>query len=109
MVTNVPFYSFKDVASKKSVPFAVIVSDRLGDRGSSTSTPRSVVFGIFVLYGLSGYVVYAWRHMRWSTDQRDQYLNATSPMSAACTTEPRKAWPSPASGHCPLLVVHFGH
>ena len=30
MVTNVPFYSFKDVQMKKSVPFAVIVLIALG-------------------------------------------------------------------------------
>jgi CDP-diacylglycerol--serine O-phosphatidyltransferase len=32
MVTNVPFYSFKDVQMKKSVPFAVIVLIALGHR-----------------------------------------------------------------------------
>ena len=30
MVTNVPFYSFKDVQMKKSVPFVVIVAIALG-------------------------------------------------------------------------------
>ena len=34
MVTNVPFYSFKDVSFKKSVPFIVIVAIALGDRKS---------------------------------------------------------------------------
>lgn len=60
MVSNVPFYSFKDVNLKKSVPFAVpfvlvltyvlIVSD-----------PPKVLFGIFVLYWLSGYAIFLWR------------------------------------------------
>ena len=30
MVTNVPFYSFKDVSFKRSVPFIVIVAIALG-------------------------------------------------------------------------------
>jgi len=30
MVTNVPFYSFKDVGMKRSVPFAVVVLLALG-------------------------------------------------------------------------------
>jgi CDP-diacylglycerol---serine O-phosphatidyltransferase len=63
MVTNVPFYSFKDVKMKKSVPFAVIVLIALGIAAISTNPP-SVLFGVFVVYGLSGYVVYAWRRAK---------------------------------------------
>ena len=60
MVSNVPFYSFKDINLKKSVPFAapflivllyvLVVSD-----------PPKVLFGVFVLYALSGYAVFLWR------------------------------------------------
>lgn len=60
MVTNVPFYSFKDVRMKKSVPFAVIVLIALGIAVINIHPPI-VLFGVFVLYGLSGYLVYAWR------------------------------------------------
>jgi len=60
MVTNVPFYSFKDFHMKRSVPFAVIVLIALGFAAVSTDPP-SVLFGIFVVYGLSGYVLYVWR------------------------------------------------
>jgi CDP-diacylglycerol---serine O-phosphatidyltransferase len=60
MVTNVPFYSFKDVSMKKSVPFAVIVSIALGIAIINIDPP-TVVFGLFVLYGFSGYAIYAWR------------------------------------------------
>lgn len=60
MVTNVPFYSFKDVSMKKSVPFAVIVMIALGIAIINIDPPI-VVFGIFVLYGLSGYIIYGWR------------------------------------------------
>ena len=60
MVTNVPFYSFKDLHLKKSVPFAVIVLIALVIAIVNIDPPI-IVFGMFVLYGLSGYVVYAWR------------------------------------------------
>ena len=60
MVTNVPFYSFKDLRLKKSVPFAAIVLVALGIAVINIHPP-TVLFGMFVLYGLSGYGVYAWR------------------------------------------------
>ena len=63
MVTNVPFYSFKDVQMKKSVPFVVIVLIALGIAAISTHPP-SVLFSLFVVYGLSGYVVYGYRRAK---------------------------------------------
>jgi len=60
MVTNVPFYSFKDVQMKKSVPFAAIVLVALGIAVVNIHPP-TVLFGLFVVYGLSGYVLYAVR------------------------------------------------
>lgn len=60
MVTNVPFYSFKDVQMKKSVPFVVIVLIALGIAIINIDPP-TVIFGLFMVYGFSGYAVYAWR------------------------------------------------
>lgn len=60
MVTNAPFYSFKDVQVKRSVPFAVIVLIALGIAVINIHPP-TVLFSLFVAYGLSGYVVYGWR------------------------------------------------
>ncbi len=60
MVTNVPFYSFKDLNMKRSVPFAVIVLIALGIAVINIDPP-TVLFGIFVAYGFSGYVIYAYR------------------------------------------------
>ena len=60
MVTNVPFYSFKDVQIKKSVPFVVIVLIALAIAVINIDPP-TVMFGLFVIYGFSGYVVYGWR------------------------------------------------
>jgi CDP-diacylglycerol--serine O-phosphatidyltransferase len=63
MVTNVPFYSFKDVHFKKSVPFAAIVLIALGIAIINIHPPI-VLFGVFLLYGFSGYGVYAWRRTK---------------------------------------------
>ncbi|MDO9400906.1 MAG: CDP-diacylglycerol--serine O-phosphatidyltransferase [Polaromonas sp.] len=79
MVTNVPFYSFKDVRMKKSVPFAVIVLIALGI-GIIGIHPPIVIFGLFIFYGFSGYGVYAWRRAKGmqtsvistSTDEPDE-------------------------------------
>lgn len=60
MVTNVPFYSFKDLHMKKSVPFVFIVLIALGIAIVNIDPPI-IIFGIFVAYGLSGYVIYIWR------------------------------------------------
>jgi len=60
MVTNVPFYSFKDVHMKRSVPFVVIVLIAIGIAVINIDPPI-VMFGIFVIYGLSGYWIYFWR------------------------------------------------
>ncbi|GGI16130.1 MAG: CDP-diacylglycerol--serine O-phosphatidyltransferase [Oxalicibacterium faecigallinarum] len=60
MVTNVPFYSFKDVNYRKSVPFIAVFLIVLAFVAVSSDPPK-VLFGLFVLYGLSGYGVYFWR------------------------------------------------
>jgi CDP-diacylglycerol--serine O-phosphatidyltransferase len=59
-MANVPFYSFKDVHMKKSVPFAVIVMIALGIAVINIDPPI-VMFSLFVVYGFSGYVIYGWR------------------------------------------------
>ncbi len=79
MVTNVPFYSFKDVSFKRSVPFIVIVAIALFF-ALIAYHPPTVLFVLFVIYGLSGYGVYAWRKLKGkpvsviatSTDEPDE-------------------------------------
>jgi CDP-diacylglycerol--serine O-phosphatidyltransferase len=63
MVSNVPFYSFKDINFRKPMPFiaSLIVVVALV---AISSDPSSVLFGLFVLYGLSGYAVYGWRRFK---------------------------------------------
>lgn len=60
MVTNVPFYSFKDIHMKRSVPFAAIVLMALGIAVINIDPPI-VIFSVFIIYGVSGYAVYFWR------------------------------------------------
>lgn len=60
MVSNVPFYSFKDVNFRKSVPFIVVFLIALGFALLAIDPPK-VLWPIFVIYGLSGYAVFAWR------------------------------------------------
>ena len=79
MVTNAPFYSFKVVGGKRTVPFAVIVAIALGIAIINVDPPI-VLFVLFCAYGLSGYVVYAWRKFKgrpvsvisMSTDEPDE-------------------------------------
>ncbi len=63
MVTNAPFYSFKVVGGRRTVPFAVIVAIALGIAVINIHPPI-VLFAIFCAYGLSGYAVYGWRKMK---------------------------------------------
>jgi CDP-diacylglycerol--serine O-phosphatidyltransferase len=60
MVTNVPFYSFKDVNFRKSVPFIAVFLIALFFALISIDPPK-VMFPLFVAYGLSGYAVSVWR------------------------------------------------
>jgi CDP-diacylglycerol---serine O-phosphatidyltransferase len=63
MVTNSPFYSFKDVNFKRRVPFifaALMVAALL----VVTADPPSVLFVLFVVYGLSGHILWLWRKAR---------------------------------------------
>jgi CDP-diacylglycerol--serine O-phosphatidyltransferase len=61
MVSNLRYYSGKEINLRKSVPFFVILLVVLAFILISTSPPE-VLFGAFVLYGLSGYAD-AMRHL----------------------------------------------
>ncbi len=63
MVTNIPFYSFKDINLRRSVPFAVILLIVLAFVLISTDPPL-VLFLLFVAYGISGYVYWLWQRRR---------------------------------------------
>ncbi len=79
MVTNAPFYSFKDISFKRSVPFVSVVAIALGIALINLDPPK-VLFGLFCVYGLSGYVVYGYKRVKGkpvsviaiSTDEPDE-------------------------------------
>ena len=57
MVSNVPFYSFKEINLKKSVPFWVVALFAAG-LGVVSLKPSVVLFLIVFAYGVSGYVLW---------------------------------------------------
>ena len=79
MVTNIPYYSFKDAGMAKSVPFISLVVVVLLLALVSIE-PATMLFLIFVVYSISGYVIYAWRRAKGqqvsivatSTDEPDE-------------------------------------
>ena len=60
MVTNAPFYSFKVVGGRKTVPFVSLVGIVLAIALIMQDPPKAI-FAIFCIYGLSGYAIYLWR------------------------------------------------
>ena len=93
MVTNVPFYSFKDVQMKKSVPFAVIVLIALGIAVINIHPPL-VLFALFVrLWPVAATRVYGWRKAKGQPRQRDQHLHRRA----------RRARPA-SSDHAPTVL-----
>lgn len=72
MVSNAPFFSGKNFALGRSVPFWTILLV-VAVFVFVSSDPPIVLFGLFVLYGLSGWVIWAWRWnraRRWQQERR---------------------------------------
>ena len=65
MVSNVPFYSFKDINLRRSVPFWAILLIAFAMILIS-SNPPMILFVLFVAYSFSGYAVWLvkWRRAR---------------------------------------------
>jgi CDP-diacylglycerol--serine O-phosphatidyltransferase len=63
MITTVPYYSGKDFNLRRSVPFWVIPAIVVGYLLISIQ-PSHVLFGLFVCYALSGYVLWVMRMAR---------------------------------------------
>lgn len=60
MVSNIPFYSGKEINLRRSVPFIVMVAIALIFVAVSYDPP-TMLFAGFCIYGLSGCFTYAWR------------------------------------------------
>ena len=83
MISNVPFYSFKDLGRHKRVPIIVIFLLGIGMFVLS-AYPPTVLFGLFIAYGLSGYIVWAWR-MRKGQTTADVLKKSAAPVAPATT------------------------
>lgn len=74
MVSNIRYYSFKEFNARKSVPFFALLMIVLVIVLIS-SNPPMVLFGVFVCYALSGYVMWALRLRNKNTAQAQQQLD----------------------------------
>ncbi len=63
MVTNLLFWSGKDINLRKSVPFIVGIAVVLAFALVSTYPP-GVLFALFIIYAASGYFIWIWRWLR---------------------------------------------
>jgi CDP-diacylglycerol--serine O-phosphatidyltransferase len=63
MVSNLKYYSFKTINLRKSYPFVAILAFVVFFALLSYQ-PATVLFGMFVAYAISGFVVSAWQALR---------------------------------------------
>jgi CDP-diacylglycerol--serine O-phosphatidyltransferase len=63
MVSNIRYYSFKDINLRRSVPFIAVFAIVLFYLLVS-SYPQGVLFALFLCYALSGYALAAWQWLR---------------------------------------------
>ncbi len=71
MVSNIPYYSFKEVNMRKSIPFVALLLIILGF-ALLTYKPPLVLFVFFVAYALSGYVMAGIRFAKRQTKSESQ-------------------------------------
>jgi CDP-diacylglycerol---serine O-phosphatidyltransferase len=66
MVSNVRFYSGKDINLRKSVSFGVVVMIALGVVAlvQVANNLPELLFSLFAIYAASGYVMWAWERLR---------------------------------------------
>jgi len=63
MVSNIRYYSFKDINLRKSVPFWAALLIVMGWIAIAIYPPR-MLFGLFIAYALSGYVMWMLERVR---------------------------------------------
>lgn len=63
MVSTLPYWSGKDINLRRSVPFMAVPVIVLA-YALVSSYPPGVLFGLFLVYALSGYISAAWRFVR---------------------------------------------
>ncbi|WP_373740836.1 CDP-diacylglycerol--serine O-phosphatidyltransferase [Neisseria sp.] len=63
MIVQIPFWSFKEINIRRKVPFFTMILVVFGLLAVSMQ-PEPVLFLLFFIYSLSGYVHYAWRRLK---------------------------------------------
>ncbi|PHV11442.1 CDP-diacylglycerol--serine O-phosphatidyltransferase [Chitinimonas sp. BJB300] len=63
MVSNVRYYSFKEINIRKTVPFFLLLPT-LFVLVAIAASPPVALFALFVAYAFSGYVIAAWAYLR---------------------------------------------
>jgi CDP-diacylglycerol--serine O-phosphatidyltransferase len=63
MVSNIKFYSFKELHMRKTVPFVALLLLMLFF-GLTAVQPDVILFSLFALYTVSGYIFSLWRFFR---------------------------------------------
>lgn len=87
MVSNVLFWSGKDINLRKSVPFIMIIALVLVFAVIS-SYPPGVLFALFLAYACSGYIVWGWRRLqRWRKSGERKPPDETPQDTPAATNE----------------------
>lgn len=71
MVSNVRYYSFKDVNLRRSVPFIVVAGVALGFALTALK-PDATLFVVFVAYALSGYVTAVWGQIKRAKSAKEE-------------------------------------
>ncbi|WBF65336.1 MAG: CDP-diacylglycerol--serine O-phosphatidyltransferase [Candidatus Kinetoplastibacterium crithidii] len=74
MVTNIPFYSGKNFSLRKSVPFWVILL-MVGIFVFVSSNPPLILFCVFIIYGLSGWIISMHRYYRAYSIRKNRHKN----------------------------------
>jgi CDP-diacylglycerol--serine O-phosphatidyltransferase len=94
MVSNAPFYSFKDINLKQRVPYIVVPGIILAFVLVS-SDPPLVLFSLFLAYGLSGYVMW---FLRWRSGKPSLAARPGSAPPAAEKSPPAQKPPGSPPG-----------
>jgi CDP-diacylglycerol--serine O-phosphatidyltransferase len=76
MFSNAPFYSFKDINLKRSVPYVAVPLIVLFFVLVSYDPPI-VLFSLFLVYAASGYVLWLWRF--WAARKAATSASPTTP------------------------------
>jgi len=71
MVSNVRYYSGKDINMRRSVPFMVVFLIAMGFVLIASSPPETL-FGVVTFYALSGYVMAGWRWLQRHRNEKEQ-------------------------------------